>query len=194
MRPKLSLKGRALALLALREHSPAELRRKLLRHARAEAVEAAVKAAAAASSPFDAPDDAALAEAAAGIDESAVTARLDDVIDWLRTHNYLSEERFIESRVHARAGRYGQMRIRQELAQHGLALDDAAAQALRATELERAAQVLRRKFPQPAATPAERARQARFLAGRGFAAEVVGRLIHRGAGRHHDVDGDDPDA
>jgi len=191
MRPKLSLQGRALALLALREHSPAELRRKLHRHARAEAVQAAVAAVAAACSPFDAPDDAALAEAADAIDEAAVAARLDGLIDWLRAHSYLSEERFIESRVHARASRYGQMRIRQELAQHGLTLGDEAAQALRNSEVERAAEVLARKFPQAPATAAERARQARFLAGRGFAADVIARLIRRRENHRRDADGDD---
>ncbi len=103
MRPRPSLKGRALALLAQREHSPAELRRKLLRHARGEAVEAAVAAVASAVSPFDAPDEAALTEAAASVDEAAVAARLDELVDWLRAHQYLSEGRFIVSRVHARA-------------------------------------------------------------------------------------------
>ena len=186
MRPKLSLKGRALALLAQREHSPAELRRKLLRHARSEAVEAAVAAVAAASSPFDGPDDAALAEAAASIDETAIAARLDELLDWLRTHKYLSEERFVESRVHARAARYGQLRIRQELAQHGLKLNDETAQALKASEFERAAEVLRHKFPHAPATPAERARQSRFLASRGFASEVVARLVRAGAARGRD--------
>jgi len=191
MRPKLSLQGRALALLALREHSPSELRRKLHRHARAEAVQAAVAAVAAAASPFDAPDEAALAEAADSIDEAAVAARLDTLIDWLRAHNYLSEQRFIESRVHVRASRYGQMRIRQELAQHGLTLGGDAAQALRTSEYERAAEVLARKFPQAPVTAAERARQARFLAGRGFAADVVARLIRRREDRRPVDDGDD---
>ena len=191
MRPKLSLKGRALALLAQREHSPAELRRKLLRHARGEAVEAAVAAVASAVSPFDAPDEAALAEAAGSIDEAAIAARLDELIDWLRTHKYLSEERFIESRVHARAARYGQMRIRQELAQHGLKLNDETSQALRDSELERAAEVLHRRFPHPPATSTERARQARFLTSRGFASDVVARLIRRSAAREpQDADAD----
>ncbi|HEX6361637.1 MAG TPA: hypothetical protein VFZ93_01675, partial [Albitalea sp.] len=39
--PPLSLKGRALALLAQREHSAAELRRKLLRHVHARRADAA---------------------------------------------------------------------------------------------------------------------------------------------------------
>ena len=39
MRPRLSLKGRGLQILAQREHSRSELRRKLLTHARVDATE-----------------------------------------------------------------------------------------------------------------------------------------------------------
>jgi len=68
---------------------------------------------------------------------------------------------------------------------------DEAAQALRNSEVERAAEVLARKFPQAPATAAERARQARFLAGRGFAADVIARLIRRRENHRRDADGDD---
>ena len=155
--PPLSLKGRALAWLAQREHSASELRRKLLRQARTER--------AAASSSAD--DDTA------GDDE----ARVDALVDWLRAHRYLSEERFVESRVHARAGRYGNLRIRQELAQHGVTLPAEAVEALKASELERATAVWRRKFGVAPADAAERARQSRFLAQRGFSPEVIARLM-----------------
>jgi len=163
----LSLKGRALALLAQREHSATELRRKLLRHARAD------------SGVGGGADDSARGDDA--------VARVDTLIDWLRAHRYLSEERFIESRVHTRAGRYGNLRIRQELAQHGLALSSDAARALKETELQRATEVWRRKFGVAPADAAQRARQARFLAQRGFSADVVARLM-RGAGRVEAVD------
>jgi regulatory protein len=155
MRPPLSLKGRALAMLAQREHSAAELRRKLMRRAAADpAADPAVEPA----------------------------ADVDEVIAWLRAHNYLSEERFVESRVHQRAARYGNLRIKQELAQHGLALTPEAVQALRDNELERATEVWRRKYGNRPASAAERARQSRFLASRGFSAETVARVM-RGAGR-----------
>lgn len=165
----LSLKARALALLAQREHSEVELRRKLLRHARAEAAAKAVQAGAGASAEQDgaAEDD---------------MARVDAVIDWLRTHNYLSEQRFVESRMHARTARYGNLRIRQELAQHGLSVPAEAAQALKDSEADRAAAVWERKFGRPAADAAGRARQTRFLAQRGFSPEVISRVL-RQAGR-----------
>lgn len=157
-RPALSLKGRALAWLAQREHSRSELRRKLLRHVSQQQVEPG--------------DDSAL-------DPAAV---VDPLLDWLQAHRYLSDERFVESRIHVRAARYGNLRIRQELAQHGVALSDSSAQQLKDSELGRAQEVWRRKFGGDVANdPAQRARQARFLSARGFSAEVVRRII-RGAG------------
>jgi regulatory protein len=159
-----SLKGRALQWLAQREHSRAELRRKLLPYAAAEADSDAEVAAGSTTSP-----------------ESAPSARVDALLDWLEAHRYLSHERFAESRVHARAARFGNLRIRQELRQHQVALAPDAAQALIDSELQRARTVRERKFAQAPASAAERARQARFLAGRGFSPDVI-RSVLRGAG------------
>lgn len=159
MRPRLSLKGRGLQILAQREHSRSELRRKLLVHAKA--AQAAPEVACAAEGP-PAADPAEQVEA---------------VLDWLQAQRYLSEERFVESRVHARASRFGNLRIRQELAQHGVALSAEAAVQLKASELTRAREVWVRKFGQPATDSNERARQVRFLAGRGFSSEVIRRVV-----------------
>jgi regulatory protein len=148
MRPPPSLKARALQWLAQREHSRAELRRKLLRAAREQ-------------------DDGA-----------AQDADVEALLDWLAVHRHLSEARFVESRVHAREARFGTRRIAQELAQHGATLDAGVAERLRASEFDRARAVWARKFgTEPAADPAERARQMRFLAGRGFAADVIRRVV-----------------
>jgi regulatory protein len=154
----LSLKGRALAWLAQREHSRSELRTKLLR--------------------------AALARSADGLEhpEHGDPANaVEPLLDWLEAHNYLSETRFIESRVNARAARYGNLRIRQELAQHGVALDEGATQALEDSELSRAREVWTRRFGRQAAAdaadPAQRAKQTRFLSARGFSADVIRRVI-----------------
>lgn len=157
MKPKRSLKARALQCLAQREQSPLELRRKLLPHAQAEAAAAA----AAEGSIGDRP-------ARAG-----ALARVEAVLDWLTAHDYLSQERFVESRVHARASRFGNLRIRQELQQHAVALPPGAAQTLKDSELDRARDVRLRKFPEPPANVAEQARQMRFLMGRGFSPEVI---------------------
>ncbi len=83
----------------------------------------------------------------------------------------------VESRIHAREARHGNLRIRQELARHGVELDADSAQALQASEFDRARDVWVRKFGGPAEDAAARARQARFLTGRGFSAETVRRVL-----------------
>lgn len=174
MKP-LSLKMRAIALLAQREHSLIELRGKLLRLARARAAERLAQAQAAA-------DAAAGAEAWAGAesesDAEAPEAEVEALLIWLQARGYLDESRFVESRVHARAARYGNRRIQQELAQHGLSLDAEAQARLKDSELARARDVWQRKFGErPPEDAAARAKQTRFLVGRGFSAEVVRRVL-----------------
>jgi len=152
-----SLKARALQWLAQREHSRAEMQRKLLPHARAMAAQR------------EADGDAG--------DTADPMARVVEVLDWLEAQRYLSQQRFVESRIHVRAARHGNLRIQQELAQHGLALDGDAALSLKASEFDRACEVWSRKFDAPGADAAGRARQARFLTGRGFSAETVRRVL-----------------
>jgi regulatory protein len=185
-RQPLSLKGRALALLAQREHSVSELRRKLLRHERAAAARSNAAAGGQDSGRESGHPSSGASEHSRDIDDPADTnakvgARVDEVVAWLREHNYLSEERFVESRVHARAGRFGNLRIRQELAQHGVAMTPEVSQALKESELDRATEVWRRKFSGPPADAAEKSRHARFLAQRGFTPEVISRVL-RNAG------------
>ena len=148
--PQRSLKARALQWLAQREHSRGELRRKLLPHARALAALGA---------------------------EADAPAQVEALLDWLEANRHLSEQRFVESRVNARAARYGNRRITQELAQHGVALDAGTAHELAASEQQRAREVWAKKFGQPAADAAGRAKQARFMTARGFSAEAVRRVL-----------------
>ena len=139
----ISLKVRALRLLSQREHSRAELERKLSCH-----------------------------EEQAG--------ELARMLNELAAQGLISEERVAESVMRRRAPRLGAARVLQEMRAKGLsaeALAEAAGQ-LRATELERARAVWQKKFGAPAADAAARARQARFLAARGFAADVVRRVLN----------------
>ena len=111
---------------------------------------------------------------------------IDPVLDALEKEGWLSTERFAQSLVHRRAGRQGTARIVQELRQHGVAEDQVAQlrDDLRATEYQRALEVWHKRF---SAKPADRnqyAKQARFLAGRGFAHDVIRRLL--GDGREDD--------
>ncbi len=174
------MKARALQWLAQREQSRAELRRKLLPHARAEA-EAEAEADAEAEAELNAGVEAnatwATTEPQSSSGAASPAERVDAVLDWLETHQHLSQERFVESRIHARAPRFGNLRIRQELKQHQVALPALAAQALRDSELQRALAVRERKFDAPPSNLAERARQARFLAGRGFSPDVIARAL-----------------
>ncbi|MEO8281172.1 MAG: regulatory protein RecX [Ideonella sp.] len=104
---------------------------------------------------------------------------IDDVIAWLLQRGYLDEQRFVASRVHVRSERFGVSRIEQELSRHGLDLPADAAEALRTTELERAKAVWQRRFGSPPVDIRDAARQARFLAGRGFSGDVIRRVVPR---------------
>jgi regulatory protein len=193
-----SLQARALAWLAQREQSRSELRRKLLNlvarqrrraaadgddptDADADADAAAADADADADVDVDAKGadaaaDAAAADAADADDAHAVAAlaeAVDALLDRLQAQGLLSDERFIDSRVRARAAGRGTRRIQFELAQHDLKLPAQALQALRHSEVERALQLWRRKFGAPPPDARERARQMRFLAARGFSGETI---------------------
>jgi regulatory protein len=159
-----SLKSKALALLAQREHSRVELRRKL--RAWIERRQRVLAEA-----------DAATPGSADALMAVPSEAEIESLLDWLAARDLLSVERFVETRVNVRAARFGNLRIRQELAQHGVELDAETAQALKNSEFDRARRVWAKRFDAPAADAAARARQQRFLAARGFSAEVVRRVV-----------------
>lgn len=107
------------------------------------------------------------------------TDSLDAVLDSLEAENWLSDSRFAESLIHRRSSRLGTSRILGELKQHALdqtLVEEASAQ-LRETELARAQAVWRKKFGQLPETPAERVKQTRFLASRGFSGATIGKIL-----------------
>lgn len=173
MTAPLSLKGRALALLAQREQSELELRRKLIQHATKASATHGRRGLAAGERRDTATEEPPDPQAA----REEAQARVDEVIVWLRANDYLNERRFVESRLHTRAARYGNQRIRAELSQHGLSLSGDDAATLKHSELDRAREVWQRKFGSAAPDAAGRARQARFLVGRGFSSDVVRRVV-----------------
>jgi regulatory protein len=144
----LSVKGRALRYLSQREHSRTELERKLARHVE------------------DVPGASAAAQIRTALDE--LTAR-----------GYLSEARVAESVLAGLGARYGSRRLRQSMQAKGLDPELVARtlQQARATELDRAREVWRRRFDAPPADASERAKQMRFLAGRGFDGDVIRRVV-----------------
>lgn len=134
-----ALKARALRHLVRREHSRAELARKLAPHA---------------ESP----------------------AALDQVLDFLLEKKSQSDLRYAEERVRVLSRKYGAARIRHDLRARGIR-DDIVDRFSFSDDLERAGAILTRRYRTPAASPEERAKRARFLQGRGFALEVIRRLV-----------------
>ena len=138
----ISLKGRALRYLAGREHSRAELVRKLAPH-------------------------------------EEEPGQIERVLDDLQAKDFISEARVVASVINRRAASLGGARLRQELQAKGIdaqRVRDAVAE-LKDTELERAQAVWRKRFGEAAADTKQWARQVRFLMARGFAAEVVRRVV-----------------
>lgn len=129
------LEARALRYLARREHSRAELARKL--------------------APF--------AESAEAIEA---------LLDALLSKKQQSDERFAAERARVLARKYGPARIRQDLKARGVA-DALIAGVSTSDEVERAREILRRKYREPAASREEQARRARFLQSRGFGYDVI---------------------
>ncbi len=107
---------------------------------------------------------------------------IEPVLDALEQEGWLSDARFAESLVHRRASRVGVARIVSELKRHAVGdnlVEEVNAQ-LRETELTRAQAVWRKKFGALPQTPAERAKQARFLAARGFSSATIVKLLKVG--------------
>ena len=107
--------------------------------------------------------------------EDEVTQILDD----FSQRGWLSETRAAEQIVHARRGRYGPARVRRDLEAKGVSAElvSSTIATLKEGELESARAVWRRKFREPATNAAERAKQARFLMGRGFSSAVITKLL-----------------
>jgi regulatory protein len=106
--------------------------------------------------------------AARGFRDDVITRALDE----LECTGALADARFTDSFVRSRVAKgQGPQRIRAELAQRGIA-DEEADGVLRAADVDWLATIravrLKRFGPEPPRDYAERARQARFLQYRGF--------------------------
>ena len=141
-RPALSLRARALGLLAQREYSRLELARRLLQYTE---------------------------------DPDEIPPLIEDFVE----RGWLSEKRVVEQVVATRRKRFGSQKITQELRDKGLS-DEAIAGAratLKEGDLEAAREVWRRKLPEPPLNANDKARQMRFLQGRGFSLETIRKVI-----------------
>ena len=90
-----------------------------------------------------------------------------------RAMNYLAR------REHSRAGRHGSVRLKAELREKGVpeAVISAVVGQARDADLAVARAVWQKKFGELPTDAKERARQQRFLLGRGFPSEVVRRVV-----------------
>ncbi|MCF8159671.1 MAG: recombination regulator RecX [Polaromonas sp.] len=103
-------------------------------------------------------------------------------LDELAAKGFISEQRVVDSVVNRRAAKLGAARIKQELQAKGIdpqVVSDAVAD-LRITELDRARLVWQKKFDHPPEDAAERAKQMRFLASRGFGGDTIHRVVSGG--------------
>jgi regulatory protein len=149
-KPEVSLRARALQYLARREYSRAELRGKLLPHVQAD------------------------------VDfEQAQPVSLDALLDDFTARGWLSDARAATQLVHAKRSRFGTQRITHELRQKGIAenLISEAVPQLKETEFEAAREVWRKKFGIAPQDEKEKAKQVRFLQSRGFALDVVFKVL-----------------
>lgn len=107
---------------------------------------------------------------------------LAKALDELQDKDFINEGRVVESVLHRRSAKLGAARIRQELQGKGLAPAAVleAVEQLRATEVERAREVWRKKFGAPPADVSERGKQIRFLASRGFGGDTIRKVVSGG--------------
>ena len=108
------------------------------------------------------------------------TEEISTLLDELESKNWLSDRRFAESYVADHRARAGAIKLAYALRQRGIA-DTLIAGVLEAlsssnsgdSELERARTVWQKKFDTQPSSPQERAKQMRFLQGRGFSMSTI---------------------
>lgn len=135
---------RAVRLLARREHTRAELARKLAAHGTPE--------------------------------------EIDTVLNELAASGLQSDARFAESYLRGQATKLGVARLRQTLRTKGVSAEIIADHVANLSnefpdELARARALWQKKFSAPPADRNEWVKQARFLQGRGFAVEIIRKLL-----------------
>ena len=106
-------------------------------------------------------------------------SELESLLEDLQKRGSLSEQRFVEQIVHARQGKYGSLRIAQELRAKGIAeeLINSTVAQVKGGELASAGTVWTKKFGSLPTDAKQRAKQMRFLQSRGFSMEVIRQVL-----------------
>ncbi|MBH9551837.1 regulatory protein RecX [Inhella gelatinilytica] len=161
------LRARALALLAQREYSRMELRRKLLRLVQTRR----------AAELQNAEEQGWAAEAGGDAEAGQQLAAVEAVLDALELAGWQSDQRAAESRLRTGASRSGVRKLAADLQQRGLSPTGEIWAQLQATEADRARALLHKRFGTTAPVDrADWARRVRFLVYRGFDAALASRL------------------
>ena len=102
---------------------------------------------------------------------------LKGLLSGLKQKNQLSEERFAEERARQLSRKYGAARIRQDLKAKGVSEELISRFSSSENEMQKAKEILERKYRTPAATREEKAKRMRFLQSRGFSSEIIFKLL-----------------
>jgi regulatory protein len=102
---------------------------------------------------------------------------LNGVLAVLKQKNQLSEERFAEERARRLSRKYGTARIRQDLKAKGVSEELISRFSSSENEMQKAKEILERKYRTPASTREEKAKRMRFLQSRGFSSEIIFKLL-----------------
>jgi len=104
---------------------------------------------------------------------------IEIVLDELAKRGMLSDARFAEMRTHILAKKFGASRIAQDLRARGVSdeLADKAVDSTRFSEIERARAAWTKRFRAPPANALEKAKQMRFLQGRGFSFDTIRAVV-----------------
>ncbi len=119
------------------------------------------------------------AELARKLSPYAEGGEIESLLDALEQENLLSNSRYMEMLAHARAGKHGSLRLKADLRAKGVPESEMSEtlESARLRDMEAARAVWQKKFGVMASDSAERARQYRFLANRGFPGDVILRVI-----------------
>ncbi len=108
---------------------------------------------------------------------SESSAALQELLSRLETKKQLSEERFAEERARWLSRKYGAAKIRQDLKAKGVPEELIARFSSPQDEMQKAREILERKYRAPATTREEKAKRMRFLQSRGFSSAVIRSLV-----------------
>ncbi|UTH74495.1 recombination regulator RecX [Chromobacterium sp. IIBBL 290-4] len=107
--------------------------------------------------------------------------QLETVLDELAAADWQSDGRFAQQFASSKGAKFGSRRLAQEMRQRGVDSETIREALTGQNDLASAREQWRKKFGRPPADAAEKAKQYRFLAQRGFPSDVIRQVLARGA-------------